>query len=184
MSKKILWFLRGPASADQIALAQSVGMTIRDPNAYRVGDFIEQADGVAGDAPAAYLKAYEMIEMLRTDGPTVAEFVAAGYLAAGYPPEGYESRSSAQEIIDAIAEQDADSSSDGKIPIAKLREILTEKGVTFDPKAKKPDLQALLDQVELAAKIADLKTQLTLKAVAFEDAATLEELQALNTPSV
>lgn len=184
MSKKILWFLRGPASADQIALAQSVGMTIRDPNAYRVGDFIEQADGVAGDAPAAYLKAYEMIEMLRTDGPTVAEFVAAGYLAAGYPPEGYESRSSAQEIIDAIAEQDADSSSDGKIPIAKLREILTEKGVTFDPKAKKPDLQALLDQVELAAKIADLKTQLTLKAVAFEDAATLEELQALNTSSV
>jgi len=184
MSKKILWFLRGPASADQIALAQSVGRTIRDPNAYRVGDFIEQADGVAGDAPAAYLKAYEMIEMLRTDGPTVAEFVAAGYLAAGYPPEGYESRSSAQEIIDAIAEQDADSSSDGKIPIAKLREILTEKGVTFDPKAKKPDLQALLDQVELAAKIADLKTQLTLKAVAFEDAATLEELQALNTSSV
>ena len=184
MSKKIVWFLRGPARADQIALAQSVGMTIRDPNAYRVGDFIEQADGVAGDAPAAYLKAYEMIEMLRTDGPTVAEFVAAGYLAAGYPPEGYESRSSAQEIIDAIAEQDADSSSDGKIPIAKLREILTEKGVTFDPKAKKPDLQALLDQVELAAKIADLKTQLTLKAIAFEDAATLEELQALNTSSV
>ena len=184
MSKKILWFLRGPARADQIALAQSVGMTIRDPNAYRVGDFIEQADGVAGDAPAAYLKAYEMIEMLRTDGPTVAEFVAAGYLAAGYPPEGYESRSSAQEIIDAIAEQDADSSSDGKIPIAKLREILTEKGVTFDPKAKKPDLQALLDQAERAAKIADIKTQLTLKAVAFEDAATLEELQALNTSSV
>ena len=184
MSKKILWFLRGPASAEQMALAKSVGMTIRDPNAYRIGDFIEQADGVAGDAPAAYLKAYELIEMLRADGPTVVEFVAAGYLAANYPPEGYESRSTAQEIADAIAEQDADSGADGKMPIAKLREILTEKGVTFDPKAKKADLQALLDQTELAAKIAGIKAQLTDKAIAFEDAATLEELEALNTPSV
>lgn len=42
---------------------------------------------------------------LRTDGPTVAEFVTAGYRAENYPPQGYASRSSAEEIADAIAAQ-------------------------------------------------------------------------------
>ena len=35
---------------------------------------------------------------LRTDGPTVAEYVAAGYLATNYPPHGYASRSTSEEI--------------------------------------------------------------------------------------
>lgn len=42
---------------------------------------------------------------LKKDGPTVAEFVAAGYLASNYPPEGYESRSTDDEIANAVAEQ-------------------------------------------------------------------------------
>jgi hypothetical protein len=46
---------------------------------------------------------------LRTDGPTVAEYVAAGYLAANYPPQGYASRSSEDEIAAAIAAQKAES---------------------------------------------------------------------------
>jgi len=179
MSKKILWFVRGPASAEQIIKAQAAGLTIRDPNAYRAGDFIEHADGVAGDAPAAYLEAFDLVEMLRSDGPTVTEFVAAGYLASNYPPEGYESCSTAQEIADAIAEQDADNNADGKMPIAKLREVLTVKGIEFDPKAKKPDLQALLDQAEVAEKVAELKVALTEKGITFNDDATLDELKAL-----
>ena len=39
------------------------------------------------------------------DGPTIAEFVAAGYPASAYPPRGYASRSTAEEIAAAIAAQ-------------------------------------------------------------------------------
>lgn len=42
-------------------------------------------------------------EGLRTDGPTIAEFVAAGYPAANYPPAGYEPNSTAEEIAAAVA---------------------------------------------------------------------------------
>lgn len=54
-------------------------------------------------------------EGLREDGPTVAEFVAAGYPAANYPPEGYASRSTDEEIAAAIAAE-ADSGK-GKEPV-------------------------------------------------------------------
>jgi hypothetical protein len=39
----------------------------------------------------------------REDGPTVQEFVAAGYPASDYPPEGYASKSTADEIAAAMA---------------------------------------------------------------------------------
>lgn len=44
-------------------------------------------------------------EQLRDDGPTVAEYVAAGYPAATYPPKGYASRSTPEEIAQAVAAQ-------------------------------------------------------------------------------
>lgn len=40
---------------------------------------------------------------LQLDGPTIAEFVAAGYPAANYPPAGYASRSTSDEVAAAIA---------------------------------------------------------------------------------
>lgn len=43
---------------------------------------------------------------LRDDGPTVAEFVARGYLATNYPPTGYASRSTPEEIEAAIKAED------------------------------------------------------------------------------
>lgn len=46
--------------------------------------------------------------VLRTDGPTVEEFVAAGYQADNYPPEGYASRSTDEEIADAQRRQAAE----------------------------------------------------------------------------
>lgn len=48
---------------------------------------------------------------------------------------------SVHELFDAV-----DSSGD-KVPskIGELRDALTARGIAFDPKAKKPDLQALLD---------------------------------------
>jgi hypothetical protein len=39
---------------------------------------------------------------LRQDGPTIAEYVGAGYPATGYPPQGYASRSTAKEIAAAV----------------------------------------------------------------------------------
>lgn len=46
-------------------------------------------------------------DWLRQDGPTVAEYVTAGYSAANYPPAGYASRSTADEIAEAIKQQEA-----------------------------------------------------------------------------
>lgn len=42
---------------------------------------------------------------LREDGPTVAQYVAAGYQASNYPPQGYASKSTADEIAAAIEAQ-------------------------------------------------------------------------------
>ncbi|MFV4725649.1 hypothetical protein ACNJUL_21125, partial [Mycobacterium tuberculosis] len=44
---------------------------------------------------------------LREDGPTIAEWVAAGYKARNYPPTGWASRSTAEEIEAAIAAEEA-----------------------------------------------------------------------------
>lgn len=83
---------------------------------------------------------------LREDGPTVAEYVDAGYLAANYPPTGFASRSSQDEIDQAIqAQKDAEGESDPlKMTVPKLKEWLAAKGIAFDPAANKPALQALV----------------------------------------
>ena len=79
---------------------------------------------------------------LKLDGPTIAEFVAAGYLAVNYPPEGYASRSS-QEEIDAVIE--AQKETDPlKMKVPDLKAWLTGKGIEFDPSANKEALQALV----------------------------------------
>lgn len=44
---------------------------------------------------------------LRDDGPTIAEYVSAGYPATAYPPQGYASKSSAEEIAAAVAKEAA-----------------------------------------------------------------------------
>jgi hypothetical protein len=83
---------------------------------------------------------------LREDGPTVAEYVEAGYLAANYPPQGFASRSSQEEIDAAIElQKDADSETDPlKMTVPKLKEWLTANGIDFAQDAKKPALQALV----------------------------------------
>jgi len=87
---------------------------------------------------------------LRQDGPTVGEFVAAGYQASGYPPEGYASRSSQEEVDAAINAQrgvaGGAETDPRKMNVPELKEWLTAKGIKFDASAKKPDLQALIPQ--------------------------------------
>jgi len=80
----------------------------------------------------------------RLDGPTIAEFVAAGYPAVNYPPDGYASRSS-QEEIDAAIEAQKDAGGDPlKMRVPELKAWLTAKGIEFDPSANKEALQALV----------------------------------------
>ena len=40
----------------------------------------------------------------------------------------------------------ADTNGDGKLSIGEIREVLTARGIQFDPKAKKAELAALLAQ--------------------------------------
>lgn len=55
-------------------------------------------------APAGYEAGSE----LRGDGPTVEQYVQAGYNPRNYPPKGYAPLSSPEEIALAIAKADAD----------------------------------------------------------------------------
>lgn len=85
-------------------------------------------------------------QALPEDGPTIAEWIEAGYLATSYPPQGYASRSSQEEIDAAIQlQKDAETETDPlKMTVPKLKEWLTAKGIAFDPSALKPALQALV----------------------------------------
>lgn len=83
--------------------------------------------------------------LLREDGPTVAEFIAVGYKASAYPPEGYASRSTPEEIAEALkAEQDPPETDPLKMKVPELKEWLTSKGIAFESTALKEDLQALV----------------------------------------
>ena len=88
-------------------------------------------------------------EELRQDGPTVSEFVEAGYKASNYPPEGYASKSTEAEIADAIAAQkkadeDEPETDPLKLKADELKTWLTSKGIDFPADAKKDDLKALV----------------------------------------
>ncbi|MGH8382623.1 hypothetical protein [Pseudomonas sp.] len=83
---------------------------------------------------------------LREDGPTVSQWLEAGYLAVNYPPEGYTSRSSQEEIDTAIQlQKDAEDETDPlKMTVPKLKEWLAAKNITFEAGMTKPALQALV----------------------------------------
>ncbi|MCP8894292.1 hypothetical protein KYK29_05070 [Shinella daejeonensis] len=67
------------------------------PTDFKIGD----------DCPPELLAAARAIGAIE-DGPTVAEYVAAGYLAKNYPPQGYASRSTPEENAQAVAAQEAE----------------------------------------------------------------------------
>ncbi len=81
---------------------------------------------------------------LRGDGPTVADYVAAGFSASNYPPEGFASRSSADEIAAAVAAGQGPKPSDG-LTVPELEAALTKKEISIPAGSKKGDLQKLLD---------------------------------------
>lgn len=86
---------------------------------------------------------------LREDGPTVAEYVEAGYKASAYPPEGYASRSTQEQIGAAVAVQSAPKVDEKetdplKMKVDGLKAWLTGKGIDFQADAKKDELLALV----------------------------------------
>ncbi len=68
---------------------------------------------------------------LREDGPTVAEFVARGYLASNYPPEGYASRSSDEEIAEAVAAEAAKAELE-KLTNKQLQELAKQEDIAVE----------------------------------------------------
>lgn len=84
----------------------------------------------------------------RENGPTVAEYVAAGYLAVNYPPGGYASVSTDEEVAEAIAAQAAEPKPIDKLKVDELKALLIDKGIEIPEGAKKDDLVALLAPTE------------------------------------
>ncbi|MBX9267207.1 hypothetical protein [Chromobacterium violaceum] len=62
MSKKILWFIAGPATKEQREIAAKERLIIRDSLAYWPGDAIELCDAVVGDVPPAYAERFEVLD--------------------------------------------------------------------------------------------------------------------------
>lgn len=82
---------------------------------------------------------------LREDGPTIAEYVSAGYLASNYPPNGYASRSTPEEIAAAVA---AENAALAKAEAAKAKEV---------EKAEKAAAKAVAERLKIRdALLADM----------------------------
>ncbi|RUU29759.1 hypothetical protein [Mesorhizobium sp. M6A.T.Ce.TU.016.01.1.1] len=88
---------------------------------------------------------------LRDDGPTIAEYVAAGYPASNYPPEGYASRSTPEEIADAVKAAKADEKA-AKAAAKKRDAILADLAGLSDE-----DLAKVVDAEKIAVVDGDSK---------------------------
>lgn len=115
-------------------------------------------------------------------GPTVAEWVAAGYQVSGYPPAGYESRSSAEEVAAALAEQAGHG-----MTVEQARADLAARGIEFGPRLQLPGLLKLLNEAtkdtaedeSADEELAAIKAALAEKGVEFDPALKKPELLAL-----
>lgn len=90
---------------------------------------------------------------LRTDGPTLAEFVAAGYLPENYPPQGYAAVEPAivgvdfsagpDETVVSVVDPHADS---GYRPVggAEIQRYLNAKGMGLTGRPSKAEVDTFL----------------------------------------
>jgi hypothetical protein len=89
------------------------------------------------------------------DGPTVAEYVSAGYLASNYPPRGYASRSTAEEIAAAVAAEKAaekQAAKDRADEEARLKAEAEERAKADADAKKAADEQAAREKADADAK--------------------------------
>lgn len=79
-------------------------MWVDGPNGRVIVQNAEEAAAVTGEKADA---GWGTKPALRDDGPTIQEYVAAGYKAKGYPPAGYASKSTDEEVEAAIKAEEA-----------------------------------------------------------------------------
>jgi hypothetical protein len=79
---------------------------------------------------------------LKQDGPTVAEYVAAGYPASQYPPKGYASRSTPEEIAAVDAEKQA--ADLDNLTIKDLQDLAKVEEIELGDASKKDDIVAAI----------------------------------------
>lgn len=118
---------------EHLTAARSHGFELVD-GAEHDGRVEIKATGHNVDDPSAPVAEAGSNGELRQDGPTVEEFVAAGYPASKYPPAGYASKSTAEEIEAAIAAQEVDYSKSSK---AELLELAAKREVKVETDANK-----------------------------------------------
>lgn len=80
--------------------------------------------------------------VLRTDGPTLAEYVAAGYPAEKYPPEGYAAREAVVEGEASLKGKEAQHVEGSVKPQMTEVELAVQKKLTEQAQRQKDDEEA------------------------------------------
>lgn len=152
--KRVLLFVTGVPSPQDKALARRAGIQLRDPRAYRAGDFVEECDAVAGDAPPAYRERYDQLtqndlaELLRPFTPQVSVDLTA---SEGQVPTGENATNPADAQAQGQAPEPmpgaSEAAEDGKATVDSLKAALDAKEIPYPKTAKKAELQALLANV-------------------------------------
>lgn len=96
--------------SEKVVTLKLTGAVVIEGAIARAGTLVEMVEAEAKDLLRRGKAELHGVlgDELRTDGPTVAEYVAAGYRADNYPPQGYASRSTDEEIQAAIDAQEAE----------------------------------------------------------------------------
>lgn len=143
MTKKILWFVAGPATSDQMEFAQRNGLTIRDPLAYRQGDFLEQADAVAYDLIELQTNGAAKAPGIHDGEPTLDE-IKADLKALGVAFDGRAGKAALAKLLaEAKAAQEPSQLNDEQV-LARLVEL----GVEVPEGATPDSLRELLKATE------------------------------------
>lgn len=99
--------IRNKTDRTPVGIRPASGVRELAPGAEFTGEFSEgEAKNLRSNSLVRVSEASDdapQDETLRDDGPTIAEFVDAGYPASNYPPKGFSSRSTPEEIEAAIA---------------------------------------------------------------------------------
>jgi len=150
--KRVLLFVTGVPSPQDKELARRAGIQLRDPRAYRAGDFVAACDAVAGDAPPAYRERYDQLtqndlaELLRPFTPQVSVDLTA---SEGQLPTGENATNPADAQAQAPEHMPgaSEAAEDGKTTVDSLKAALDAKEIPYPKTAKKAELQALLANV-------------------------------------
>lgn len=163
--RRVLLFVAAAPSAEDKAMARRAGVLIRDPRAYRPGDFIERCNAVAGDVPPAYRERYLVLsqddlgEILRPFAPVkLGDPIAPAEQANGQEnqSDGHTTTDepSGQQPVPPLEPPPAPTPAphsgegvavdDSKATIDSLKAALDAKEIPYPKTAKKAELQALL----------------------------------------